>query len=132
MSGDKYIYALVALIIAVSAAFSGLRLWREMNAEEVAVEVQIDGVLDRRIEIVGTGIDPSPRTYELSGDFGYNSFSVDDGRVTMVSSDCGGHDCLRMPAVSSGGVIVCLPHRMILRVVGNRREKKGSLDDISY
>lgn len=50
---------------------------------------------------------------------GYNTVTVKDGAVMISSADCPDKICVRTGAISGGAVpIVCLPHRLEIRVVG--------------
>lgn len=64
--------------------------------------------------------------YELSrdqtvtiGDADYNVLVISHGAAEIVEANCGDHTCIRMGKISrKGEVIVCLPHRLIVRIEG--------------
>lgn len=64
--------------------------------------------------------------YELSkdqtvtiGDADYNILAIDRGAAEITTANCGDHTCVRMGKISrEGEVIVCLPHRLIVRIEG--------------
>ncbi|MBD5162133.1 MAG: NusG domain II-containing protein [Oscillibacter sp.] len=64
--------------------------------------------------------------YELSkdqtvtiGDADYNVLVIRRGAAEITSANCGDHTCVRMGKISrEGEVIVCLPHRLIVRIEG--------------
>ena len=47
----------------------------------------------------------------------HNVVRIEDGSVSMVSSDCSGQDCVHQHSISrSGETIVCLPNRVVLEI----------------
>lgn len=64
--------------------------------------------------------------YELSkdqtvtiGDADYNVLVISHGAAEITSANCGDHTCVRMGKISrEGEAIVCLPHRLIVRIEG--------------
>lgn len=53
------------------------------------------------------------------GDEDYNILRIDNGAAAIVEANCGDHTCVRTGAVSRAGeAIICLPHRLIVRVEG--------------
>lgn len=50
----------------------------------------------------------------------YNLISVSDGRVVVEAADCKDQICVRHKPVSSRGEsIICLPHRLVVEIVGD-------------
>ena len=113
---DKVLYRILGAIFLLSSAASFFFFFTGRNVEGLALEVQVDDEVVGRIDL---STERAARVLEISRDVGYNAFSVGPGGVRMVSADCRGGDCLRMPAIgANGSVIVCLPHRVILRISG--------------
>lgn len=51
---------------------------------------------------------------------GYNLISVTDGKVVVEAADCKDQICVRHKPVSSKGEsIICLPHRLVVEIVGD-------------
>lgn len=49
---------------------------------------------------------------------GHNVIVIENGRVFMRESSCSNQDCVHSQAISSeGGIIVCLPNKIVIRVV---------------
>lgn len=131
---DIAVYAIMIAIFAASCAASALAHWSQMSWTELAVEVRIDGELDRTIEITRDDLrgGTDSRRVVISNDLGVNEFVIEGMRVRMVSSDCSGGDCVRTPSIGAeGGAIVCLPHRLVLRVVASSFPG-GDLDGLSF
>jgi hypothetical protein len=126
---DKTLYKILGAIFAISSLTAVFFLYTGRNAAGLALEVQVD---DEVVERIALARERREKMFEISRDVGYNAFSVGRRGVKMISADCRGGDCLRMPSIGvNGGVIVCLPHRVILRVVGPSRER-GRIDGVSY
>lgn len=54
------------------------------------------------------------RSVEISTELGTNTIRIENGTVYVADSDCGG-DCLNMKAGKNGGIIVCLPHKLVIK-----------------
>lgn len=58
------------------------------------------------------------RTVTLGGD-AYNVLRISGGTAAIIEANCGDHTCVRTGAVSrEGETIVCLPHRLVVRIEG--------------
>lgn len=56
---------------------------------------------------------------------GYNIIKVQDGSVAVTETDCPDKICVNTGKLrTTGGVIVCLPHKLVVTVVGNGEENK--------
>lgn len=48
-----------------------------------------------------------------------NKFTIEQGTVSMVSSDCHGQDCIHQGSISqTGESIICLPNKVVLEITG--------------
>ena len=57
---------------------------------------------------------------ELPEGISYNLISVTDGTVVMEAADCKDQICVHhKPITSRGESIICLPHRLVIEVVGD-------------
>ena len=99
--------AIFFIIISVSAIFFAPR---SAAADEVVVS--LDG------EVYGTYNLEENLEVEIHSDEGNNILEIKNGQVRMKESDCPGGDCLRQAPINaeSGGLILCLPHRLSIKV----------------
>ena len=59
-------------------------------------------------------------TTTLTGPDGENIVVIHDNSVYVESADCPGQDCVKMGKISKAGEeIVCLPHRLVIRIEGD-------------
>jgi len=69
------------------------------------------------------------RTFEASGPLGKTTIRIQEGRARIVSSPCPNKTCIMMGDVGKeGGVIVCLPNEVVVRV---GKERADGLDAVS-
>ncbi len=124
---DRKLYAIALALLAVLA----LSLPR-LAARRGGTEVEI--VSDGRVVRVVPLADLSQGTLiELEGGGGFNILRMDPDGLRMASADCPGGDCLRMrPVTASGGVIACLPHRLLVRLRGAERDGAAAVDAVTY
>lgn len=129
--GDKILYAgililFVAMPLAYKKAYTPLPGGDGMTLEIVSA--------GRLILEEPLRASQAPRELQLREGGGSNTLSIADGAARMISADCRGGDCLRMgPIRTAGESIVCLPHRVIVRLREKGAQKNGSgLDAVAY
>ncbi|MBN2259150.1 MAG: NusG domain II-containing protein [Clostridiales bacterium] len=55
----------------------------------------------------------------IDNELGYNKILINNGVVTMLEADCRDQICVLSKAISKAGeTIVCLPHRVVVEIVG--------------
>lgn len=61
---------------------------------------------------------------EIPDGVSYNLLSVSGSEVSMEAADCRDQVCVHHIPISAGGeTIICLPHRLIVEIVGGRDEE---------
>jgi hypothetical protein len=121
---DPVLYAVLAFIFALSCA-NALTLLR--GGGELTLEVTRGGA-----EIMRSPLSrfSGRQNMEFRHEDGFNIISAGTDGVRMVSADCPGGDCLRARAINSAGeIIVCMPHRLTVKLTSLR---EGALDALSY
>lgn len=114
MKKNDVIIIIAGLVLAV-IVYGGLQISQQLNtADQMAVEVYIDGELERTIPIEGYGV------YTYDTELGHNVFEINEEGARMIEADCPTLSCTRQAAINHVGEnIVCLPHRFHLVVVGD-------------
>jgi hypothetical protein len=128
--GDRILYSALAVIFIASCLGSWILLSPRGGGADRVLEVVSDGVLLQSADMASFTEETLVRLSALGG---FNVISAGPAGVKMVSADCRGGDCLRMPAISSGGgAIVCLPHRLIVRIRSNAPSPGDEVDSMTY
>lgn len=103
------------LLIALALAAAGI-LW-------LTLRPTVDGgtvVVRQAGEEIGRYPLHGERTVTI-GDADYNILEIRDGQAMVTDANCGDHTCIRTGAISrEGETIICLPHRLEIRVVGGK------------
>lgn len=108
--GDWLAIGFVLLLAAVLTVGFALHA---AAAQEVAVEIRLDGVLVHSQPLTQDGV------FTVEGEY-TNTVTVQDGRVAVTASDCPGSDCVHSGwAQEAGRAIICLPNRMEIRLTGS-------------
>lgn len=113
---------LLLLFIVAAAAVMALclRLVRVSNGTEITIAV--DG------EPFGTYSLFTDRVIEIENAFGYNRIVIENGSARMESADCPDKYCMTYkPITKTNENIICLPHRLVVRVTGT----EGEIDAIT-
>ena len=116
----KLILALLIGAVAVSAA---VLLLQGRGTRASVARITRDGVLLEEIDLTKT---QAPFSFLLEDGRGRNLISVEQGRIRVSEADCPDQICVDQGWISDGTVpIVCLPHRLMVEIVGARSELDG-------
>lgn len=107
--GDVFllaVYLASALLILLSPVFRAGSSQAETNGASV-LEVRVSG------ELYGSYDLSQNQTIRIQNHYGNNVLLIQDGSVSMESSDCKNQICVKTSAIHTPGqMIVCLPHRL--------------------
>ncbi len=72
------------------------------------------------------------KTIDIRTQYGYNKIEIGDGKVRVIDADCPDKLDVKQGWISkSGEIIVCLPHKLTIEIVGEN-EADDEIDGISY
>jgi len=117
--------AAVILIILVLAALFALL---NNNSSGVLKDEKLRIVIRVGGEIVNTA-DLSENSDEINiqTPLGYNIIAIRPDGAAVIGSDCPSSDCIRTGTISrQGQIIICLPHRLTIRVEGGKQGDFGA------
>lgn len=60
------------------------------------------------------------QTIVIDGEKGTNIVRIEDGAVAVIEADCPDGHCVQRGFCSGGAQIVCLPHEMIIKFLGEQ------------
>lgn len=61
--------------------------------------------------------------YTYEDDSGFNTVSVENGKIHVIEADCPGHDCINKGFISRNNEsIICLPHHLEVTISSNNEE----------
>lgn len=106
---------LIAVCLALAfAAWGAVRLTRKVGAYIIISADTGSG----QTEIARYPLDKDA-VIPITTPSGTNTLTIKDGAAKMTESDCPRHLCENQGAIRySGQMIVCLPHKLIVRVAG--------------
>lgn len=115
---------LIGIIVVIALAFLVPR-WldenlseKNHNNNEKVARITVDGKLFKTVKLTG-----KEQTIDIKTQYGENILKVHDNGIEMVDADCPDKVCLTFGFVDrNGGTIVCLPHKLMVEVVGGSGE----------
>ena len=113
-----------ALTVLAGVCAAGIAAWLIMAAIPGGGYAQIkqDG------EIIAEVALSEECEFIIECDSGYNVITVSGGAISVTDADCPDKVCVDTGAVSGGAVpIICLPHRLEIRVVSQSEEIDGQV-----
>ena len=117
MTHKKFAIILGSVIIA---ALIFLLFGTKPNNNSKIAEVFSDGNLIRRIDLSAV-----TDNYEFTVDYNgrSNTVAVKNGSISVVDADCPDRICVHTGEIRDGSApIVCLPNKLIIRIVGSDDE----------
>ena len=118
MKKMDFLVILIALVIA--GVFSAFTLTGKKGD---TVEVVVDGEMVTSFTL-GANVE-----YEINTEFGKNILVIKDGKAEIIDADCRDKICVKHAAISKKGEsIICLPHRLIVRISGQSEDTDGILN----
>lgn len=112
---------LLLIILALSAA--GFGLLRSSASSSSIIEISVAS------EVVETHPLSEDGVYLIRTDYGYNIINASSGQVWVSKANCKGGDCMNFGKISrEGELILCLPHKLSVRITGGEPEH----DAIAY
>lgn len=113
----RYILGLIAVAVLAIAGIIAYILMKNVSAENPTAEIYQNGELIHTVPLS----EDCEFTVTCAG--GYNTVTVKNGAVMISAADCPDKVCVKTGAVSGGAIpIVCLPHRLEIRVINGNPE----------
>lgn len=125
--GDLIIYGALLLIFCLGAA---IMAGDKHGAASTAL-VTLDGQ-----EIYRINLDLVTNPYELrveTAQGGYNLIRVEEGRIRVVEASCPDKLDVKQGWISGASQsIVCLPHRLVIRILKDEPDTKNTIDGLAF
>ena len=107
----KMIAAAVVLALAAIAGIVVFLLMERAEINDPYAEIYQDGKLIKTVSLSESA------EFTVYCEDGFNVVTVGEGKICVSSADCPDKICVRQGKVSGAVPIVCLPHRLEIRVV---------------
>lgn len=106
---------LSAIIVLVAVALLLFNIFSGSDGKRVRVTV--DGEVYAEFNL------SDEHTETVKTKNGTNVVKIEDGKVSVIDADCPDKYCVEHIAIaSSSETIVCLPHRMVVEIVGDSND----------
>ncbi len=109
----KILIGFLVLVVAMSVA----AILMGGNDEPATVRITVGGTIVNEIPLSSNSL---PKTITVNGkDGGENTVVVEEGRVSISHADCPDQLCVHQGWITDSTLpIVCLPHQVIVEIVG--------------
>lgn len=86
------------------------------KAPFTSAEIYVD---DKLVKTVTDLYPENENDFVVETEWGKNEIAIFDGAIWVKSSDCANQTCVHFGNLSStGGSIICAPHKLVIRLVG--------------
>ena len=109
MKRNRYWIIMIVVILLGSTA-AALVPWRVQGS---VARIYQDGVLIESIDLLEI---TEPHSFTIEYGSGKNVILVEHGRIKVVEASCPNRLCVRQGWLQSARPIVCLPHRLVIRL----------------
>lgn len=124
---NKYDVSLILVIII----FNCFLIY--YNSKNIVYSNNNEALIYSNKELVGKYILKKNYEHEftINTDDGYNTVKIKDNKIWIEDADCPDKYCMHQGEISGDGqVIVCLPNKLLIKIVGNEKDKE--IDFISH
>ena len=107
---------IAVLLSVVLLGLLGFFALSRLGGGTIAV-ITVDGQEYQRIDLSRV---TESYDIEIYTKYGYNTVHVAPGRISVTEADCPYGICVAQGAIDRGGVpIVCMPHRLVVKIEGS-------------
>jgi hypothetical protein len=114
MNGKTLRNDIILVVLVLAAAVGAWCFTHFRGSAGSRVEVTVDGSIYLELDLSRDG------QWDVDNEYGHNHIVIKDGGVSMTEADCPDKVCVNMGvAKTTGQTIVCLPHKLVIKVVGD-------------
>lgn len=122
--GDKVMVVIFAIMLISGACIWAVRAFM-LKPAELSAEILQNGRVIRKFDLK-QGL--PPEEFKIESYEGYNIIQVNGDKIAIIEADCPDKDCVRRGWLKcAGDSAVCLPHRVVIRVIG-----AAAVDGVTY
>lgn len=117
-------FILMAVLLATVLVISAFIYFINRDYSKLTVEISVNGETVYTFPL-GEG---SEYNMEMQLDTG-NYLVIENGFVYLSDADCPDRLCVKQGKISKAGQsIICLPHRLVIKITGKSEDNSGGLD----
>lgn len=127
MTDKRKVICIIAVLCVVFFSLLCAILVKNSGGGNTAC-IYSDGKLIKTIDLRNAGdqtftVYSEDSGYNVIEDSGYNVITVKDGSISVTDADCPDRICVMTAPISDGiQPIVCMPHKLVIRIETNRTE----------
>lgn len=120
------IFLIGALLLIGVVLFLGYRIFYSQAG--ASVEIMVDGKVYENLSL-----DKNQELEIPSEDGGKNILTIQDGYADMTEANCPDGLCVKQAKISHRGeTIVCLPHKVVVKVLDDTQDSAPEVDGHAY
>lgn len=113
----KVLVGLIALLAAAAVGIAIFAIMMIIPRKNPVAEIYQNGVLIKSVPL------SADAEFTVECEYGVNVVKIENGTIRVAFADCPDKVCVNRGAVNGGAVpIVCLPHRLEIRIVDGEKE----------
>lgn len=123
--GDKI---LIILVLILSISSLGFIKKKGLNMDDKYISIQVDGEEVKKIYFDKS---VEGKEFPIETEYGYNLVKVEKDSVRVIDASCPDKLDVKQGSISiPGQVIVCLPNKLVVEIVGEKLE--DDIDIMNY
>jgi len=123
---------IIILFILAATIFYGINRYNDNNLyNEKYAMIYSDNKLYKKIDLSNNDF---TEKFQIDNRYGKNTVEIINGDIRMIDSNCQDKICVKSGLINKPGQsIICLPHKLVIEVVGNKiGDKNTKIDGVSY
>lgn len=117
-------FVVIGIILILSLVIYFFTTKKPENTNNKTVEITVDGKVYEEFPLLNKS-----ESIVVDTKYGHNIVKVEDGFVYMYESDCSDQICVRMGKIKDvGDNIICLPNRLIVKIISDSDDNSDDMD----
>lgn len=117
-------FIVIGIILVLSISIYFVTTKKTSNSSNKSVQIIVDGKIYKE-----TPLTSEDKSFTIDTKHGHNIVKIENGYVYMYESNCKDQICIRMGKIKDvGDNIICLPNRLLIKVVADDNDNSNELD----
>ena len=105
-----------------------LLMQQDNGSADMTAEIYLDSECIKTIDLSSV---ETPYSFTVEGKYGSNVISVEPGKIRVSEADCPDLVCVNQGWQSTGAApIVCLPHKLVIKLIPNNPDNTDGIDGV--
>ncbi len=117
-------FIVIGIILVLSLSIYFVTTKKTINSNDKSVQIIVDGKIYKEFPLTNQN-----KSITIDTKYGHNIVKIEDGYAYMYESNCSDKICIHMGKIKDAGDnIICLPNRVLVKIVADNDNNSNELD----